>query len=842
MYYFCRIMTKQFIGILLLTIFISNFSFAQFTISGNVLGQNEKGLSNIKMTITTKDANNPIEDISDDNGAFRIIVPAAGKYLVTINEAGYQVFSKPVFVNKNIENLTLQLQTATKIEGVKVVADKPVSKFSVDKKTYNVGQDITASGGSASDVLKNVPSLTVDPVDGGVAIRGNENILILVDGKPSTLLGTDVATILQGIPASSIESVEVINNPGAQYDAQGKGGVLNIILKKDRKAGYNGNVGVNIGLPARANINVGFNANVKKWNLFGNASGRTSKTFIKEYIDRKSLQNDSTIYTNSLTSRNPLNGFINIGADYTHNKYNKFTLSQNAFAAYMQGDVATNIHWDTSYTKRIQNVQRTNDYTGMPRNTTTSFNYTHTSKLPGEELKVDASLGFSRYTRSSDFRTDTFDAKNAEISKNNLQSIPVDGGNTNFTISSDYARPLNKNSSINVGLKMIQFRFHSENFPTANKLGNTPVADAALKNKFNYTQQTYASYANYKMQYKTYSLQAGLRFENFVYDGFVYQYNKPLQASFSNFFPSVYVSKKLPKESDLTLSYTKRVNRPNFFQMVPYIDVTNPQDTSQGNPDLLPEFIHASELSYNKVFNGKNSFLASVYYQFNDNLIQRYKRFNPNGTTFTQPQNINEGTTYGAELNVKYYFSKNWDASANVNIFNNKINGQNIDATIATQGWSGFAKIISNYKLNTNWDFQLTGNYQAPAVVAQGRTESFYNVDVAIKTTLLKKSLTLSLSANDIFNTTYLGSIYEVKPIFYQYNYKKSQTQQITIGAQYRFMSKNMNPADAKERKMGRRGGDKEVKDMKNRDDNLKKDERDDEKDAPNATPAATPK
>jgi hypothetical protein len=214
-----------------------------------------------------------------------------------------------------------------------------------------------------------------------------------------------------------------------------------------------------------------------------------------------------------------------------------------------------------------------------------------------------------------------------------------------------------------------------------------------------------------------------------------------------------------------------------------------------------------------------------VYYQYNKDLIQRYKRFNSNGTSFTQPLNIDFGVTYGAELNVKYYLLKNWDANFNVNVFNNIINGTSVDASLQRQGWSGFAKVISNYKFNKKWDFQLTGNYQAPAVIAQGKTKAYGNIDAAIKTNLLNNALTLSLNANDIFNTTFTGSVYDVPNLYHQYNYRKPQTQQVTIGAQFRFLSKNTNPADVKDRKFGKKGMEKDNKDIKSRDENLKKDD-----------------
>jgi iron complex outermembrane recepter protein len=803
---------------------------AQFKIGGLLQNELENPIADAAVVISDAKGKEIANFTSGPKGFFMVQVPSAGKYVLTVSAKNCKTYSKQIDVLEDIRLGKIQLWASNKLDAVKVTADKVVVKTSVDKKIYNVGQDITASGGSASDVMRNIPSVTVDPVDGDLAIRGNENILVLIDGKPSTLLGTDIATILQGIPASTIESVEVVNNPGAQYDAQGKGGVLNIILKKDRKPGYNANIGVNIGYPYRANANIGVNANVKKWNFFANISGRTSNTFIKERIERSNSWNDITNLTTAYTSRIPKNGFINLGMDYTANKKNKFSLSQNAFLGDMGGDITTDITTDSASVKRIQSVNRFNTYVGQPRNTTTSFNYTNTSGKFGQELKVDASMGFSQYIRQSDIETDTTNVESGINSTNNIQSIPVKGGNNNYTISSDFTTQVSPKSKLDIGVKNINFAFRSENFPTRNKTGETPIIDIPLKNKYKFSQVTYAAYANYKTSFRSLNIQTGLRLEHFVYDGFVYQINTPLFAKFTNLFPSIYISKKTQKNAEITVSYTKRVNRPNFFQMVPYIDVTNPVDTSVGNPNLAPEFIHATELSYSLPFSGRNTLLASVYYQYNNNLIQRFKRFNTNGTTFTQPQNINYGNTYGAEVNVKFYLIKNWDVSINGNVFNNIINGQNLETGVSTSGWSGFAKLISNFKLNKQYDMQVTGNYNGPAIVAQGRTRSFYNIDAGIKANYFKNMLTISANANDIFNTTFLGTEYVIPNQYQQYNYRKPLTQQFTIGAQFRWMSKNTNPADAKDRKFGKRGGaEKENKDVKNRDENLKKDEREED-------------
>lgn len=748
-------------------------------------------------------------------------------YLIKIKHLGFE----PTYItSKNVkpEFVTIKLTASksTTLDAIEIISKKEVTKFTADKKIYNVGSDLTGAGGAASDILKNVPGVNINPADGKPSIRGNDNVGLLIDGKPSVQFGDDIAGALQSLPGSSIASVEVINNPGAQYDAQGKAGLINIILKKDRKPGYNGQAGLVIGYPYKLNANINANANVKKWNYFINANARTANTWIKENIERTN-NSDTSYNTNSYTNRIPNNGTLNFGADYTANNYNKFSLSQSLFRGDMGGDITTDLTTLTTTTPQVSRTNRINNYNGHPRNGTTTFNYTHTFKQPNTELKIDASGGISRYTRSSDFNTSIYNQQNNIISTGLMQTIPVKGGSENMTISSDYTMPVFETHKLDFGVKYINFAFHSENFPTI-QLPNGPVNyDANLKNKFDFKQITYAAYTNYKFQIKTISVQTGLRYENFMYDGFVYQYNKGVNATFSNIFPSIFINKKLNSKSDVTLSYNKRVNRPNFFQLVPYIDVTNPQDTSIGNANLRPEFIHATEINYNTIVGAKNSLLASVYYQYNANLIQRYKTFNNNGTTRTQPQNLNNGVTFGAELNYKHFFNKNFDASVNLNVFNNIIKGGELDANINTSGYSGFAKIISNYKINNKYDCQLTGNYQAPAIVAQGRTKAYYNADVAIKRNLLKNLMTITLTANDIFNTQQLESVYNLPNVYSQYNFKKTLSQQISIGVQMRFASKssrNEKPAAIK------KPAKPENKDVKNRDENLKKDEKEDEK------------
>ncbi|MFM2385594.1 MAG: hypothetical protein RL660_351 [Bacteroidota bacterium] len=824
-------------------VFCLSQAFGQANISGVVMSNGSPNTSASVLLISNDSIF--VETLVNKNGAFEINTQRTGKVKVVAtisSERGIATVDTTIVISEgdNIKLGTLNLSYKSgrnALEGITAVAAKPVTKVSADKKVYNVGSDVTAAGGAASDLLRNVPGVQIDPVDGTPSIRGNTNIILLIDGRQSVIFGNDIAGALQTIPASSIESIEVINNPGAQFDAQGKAGAINIVLKKDNKLGVNGNLGLNIGFPYRFNATGGANVNIGKVNFFANGSFRNSYTWTNETIERENLLNDTTYTTTSYTTRRPKNGFVNFGLDYSPTKKDKFTISQNFFSGNMAGTIVTSYMPQVNFTQQLSRQYRENEYTGRPNNGTTSFAYTHNFAKKGQDLKVDVSYGNSRYRRTSDFETKFFTANDEWLDTFTRQSIPVDGGNKNITASIDYIHPIKENTKVEVGVKQINFRFRSQNTPIMERKGATTFFDSALWNKFEYTQQTYAAYTNVKHSFGKYSLQAGLRYENFIYDGFVYQYNQDLQATFSNFFPSAYVTRKLSERSELNLSYIKRVNRPNFFQMVPYLDVSNPQDTSQGNPALLPEFIHASELTYTKSFGARNTLLWSAYYQYNDNLIQRYRRFNNNGTTFSQQRNLASGITYGTEFNVKYYIRKNWDAALNVNVFRNQINGNNVDVSVTNIGWGGFAKVISNYKLNNIYDLQLASNYQAPTIIAQGRTRGYWNVDLAAKRQFFKKMMTVTLGANDIFNTIYNQVELDVPNVYTQFNNRKPQTRQVTLGVQLRFANKKGMNMEAPRRTMGRNGMKEENKDAKSRDENLKRDDNNDDGGGREATP-----
>ncbi len=796
----------------------------------SLTGQVSDATTNEKLeyaTITLKSENNPAKILgtkSKETGLFTIENIPYGKYSLSISSIGYEskIF-KSYTIDKEFINLnSIQLYSnSKKLKNVTIIGEKASMEIGIDKKTFNVDKNITSAGGTAADILRNVPSVNVD-LDGNLSLRGKENVTLLVDGKPSAMFGNDAATALATIPASSIESVEVITNPSSKYEAQGMNGIVNIILKKDRKPGYNGMITLGAGAPFRLNGGLNLNANINKLNLFLNANGRTSRTWEKTTNHRDNYDNDLTYYSYAKNDRRPLSGFMNLGAEYSFDKNNKLTLSQSVFSAAMKGDSKTDIINGENYILQRSRQYRTNQYTGNPLNGTTNIQFKHIFKEPKEDINIDLSFSKSRYIRVSEYQTSLFDSNDVFMNSFN-QKNPIRGGNWNATFVVDYTKPLGKKARIDIGERSYFIQFKSENQPTIQYLNQSEITETLLKNHFIFNQQVHGIYANYANQFNKTGIQLGLRGEYFAYQGTVYQYNASAKDNYFNLFPTLFVSQKLTKTQDVNFNYSRRVNRPNFYQLIPFIDVNNPQDTSMGNPNLRPEFINSTEITYSNQYGKGNNFMGSVYYQYTENLIQRYRRFNDNGTTFSQNRNLATGQTYGLELTNKMNILPWWDATVNINVFRNKINGANVDASLTRTGYGGFGKLNTNIKFTKDFSGQLTGNYFATTVISQGEVKPYGNIDIALKKSFLKNLITLTVSGNDILNTIQTNTVYNLYPYYNQSVVRKNQTRSIGLNLQLKIANKSQrNSSEAPKKQQIKKEKEKEAK---NRDENLKKED-----------------
>lgn len=832
----------------LIILFITPFT--AFPQNGKVIGKltdNKKNaLPYATLTLLRQDSSVVNGAISEENGSFEIAGLASGNYLMRITALGVTTKfingvnisdSKPV---NDLGTVSLALSSKT-LDEVQISGEKNVMEMHVDKKVFNVDKNITTAGGSASDVLSNVPSVSVD-VDGSVSLRGKGNVTILIDGKPATLLGGDVATALQSLPANSIENVEVITNPGAKYDAQGVTGIINIITKRDKKFGVNGSVNAGAGTRDKYNAGINLNAKNEKWNVFFNSNYRNNRNYNRTTTVREENIIDSadqsfTNYEDGL--RRFVGWFNSLGAEYIINKRNTITFTQNV--NYMQW---ANKGAATFWTMQSQNdggsimdtvnkKRRESEGRGGPISTASNLDYKHKFKKEKQELTANFNYSISNtqhdqyYTTYNEHYTDPI---NDSTTYNTWELAPSFGVNSSINAQADFTTPFwGKNGKMDAGWRSQYFWFRSYNDPLLlDSRGNNvdTVFNPTFYNKFNYLQQNHAAYTSYSNQYGNFSYMAGLRLEYTSYDGKVQRLSKtaaftPLNTSFLNLFPSVFFSYKLPKDQSVFLNASRRINRPNFWNMMPFVDLSNPQDTSMGNPYLQPEFIYNTELSYNKLFKKGHNIITSFYYQYTDGMIERYRRFYYDGTSFSQPQNLNTGLTYGAELVGRIQLLPIWDATVNFNIFRNEVRGTNIAPELNNSGTAFFTKLNTNVKLPAGFSLQVNGNYESPKILAQGTLNEVYWLDIALRKNLLNNKATLVLNVSDIFNTRKYTTNYDYVT-YYLSSYRDRETRIGNISFTYRFgkdnsgnVAKNNNGGNKRREKKEDRPTDKERNNLK---------------------------
>lgn len=767
------------------------------SVSGRVLGDKKTPLAYITATLL-KQADSSIVNggITDENGRFKIDDPGYGSYLLRISGLGIE--TKTIGnINVSADNATpnlgkIELTTTSQVmEEVKVVGSTPMMEMSIDKKVFNVDKNITAIGGSASDALQNVPSVSVD-VDGAVSLRGKNNVTILIDGKPATLLGGDEATALQSLPASSVDQIEVITNPSAKYDATGMTGIINIITKREKKFGFNGNVRLGAGTRDKYNGNLSMNIKNEKWNLFLNSSYRQNRRYSRNTVTRNDINSSGSSFSYE-DQLHIFTGFFNsLGAEYRIDSNNSITLTQNLnkmeWGGKGRSDFSTYGNGETLLFTQQRDFRRG----GGPFSSSTSLDYKHKFKKPEEEITANATFVRSWMDAWQEYTTMIYDDADQLVGGPVFQDAPGKRKNTSQNSQVDYVTPLfTKEGKLEAGLKSQLFWLESTNDPTIDSAGLPEKAvDSVLLNGYDYTQQIYAAYTSWGDKVDKFGYKLGLRMEYAYYEGTAVSVaGQVYNNEFLNLFPSAFASYELPKGQSVYLSYTRRTHRPRFWELLPYVNLSNPQDTSVGNPDLTPEFIHNLELSYNKMHDKGHNFIVSTYYQYTQNLIERYRILYGDGTSFTQRRNLNAGVTYGLELTGQVQLvDKVWDATINTNFFQNEIIGANIDPALDNSGFGWFGKLNTTLKLPADFSFQVNINYDGPKVVAQGYREEVYWLDLALRKNFWDGKANLVLNVSDIFNTRKYITDYDFGR-YTQNNYSDRETRIGNITFSYRFGS-----------------------------------------------------
>lgn len=800
-------------------------------------------------TVTHKSVSSVVAAmLSNKKGEFSIDkLPLFGKYTLTVSAVSHAIYTDQVSfdlkmngdksqmlnaIDKDLGNIKL-LPEEKQLADVVVTANKPMLQMSIDRKVFNVDKSLTSVGGTAVDVMKNVPSVNVD-IDGNVTLR-NATPQIFVDGRPTTLT-------LDEIPADEIESIEIITNPSAKFDASGGGaGILNIVMKKNRKPGYNGNL--RGGIDTRGGTNAGGNINMRQGKINVFASGN--------YFHFKSLGNNTTTRVDNVngiksdldeTSKPTRNGQMaggNLGFDYFIDNRNTLTLSGGIRKGVFGGDELMNILRDTTIngvtTPTHGNSHSNSNFTWNNYNGKVSFK--HNFAKPNKYITADANYDYSKNSNVQDIATQYYNADDLPSSPLYHQKTIGDGTSNNITIQTDYSNPVTDKIKVEAGLRAAirNSNSNNENYVLDNSSGKFESL-TGLNSKYKYQDQVYAGYVTFSQKINGFTYQLGGRLESSSYSGELVDSNQKFSNSYPlSFFPSVFLTQKINDKQDIQLNYSRKINRPNFWQLIPYYDYSDPLNISVGNASLVPEFTNLLELSYDLNLRNGNSIIATAYYRGTNNLISRYQYWdkNPNpayndSVFISSYVNANRSEAYGLEITSMNKIAPWWTLTENVNLYNSRIDGNNLGDNLTSQKWSWFGKINSTFLLPANFTFQVNGDYTSKTILPPGRGGSsgnhwgggdlstangyslpIYGFDAALKKDFFKdKSLSLSVSINDIFRTriTRVHSESTLSPTVYSVQdiERQRDPQRVRANLSWRFgkadfslfKRKNMNSGD----------------------------------------------
>ena len=699
--------------------------------------------------------------VTDENGMFKVSAPDGADSLL-IEYISYHSKSVNIsaFTNDESHDLgSIGLSSdAEVLDGVELIAEKSSLQFNLDKKIFNVGQDISSRSGSAEDVLNNIPSVTVG-VEGELSMRGSENVKVLIDGKVSGLTGLSGNTALKSIPASSIEKVEIITNPSARYEAEGMAGIINIILKKERNQGFNGSVDLKAGTPAEYGLGINSNYRSKSVNFFANYAIRYGKAPVRGMFDLRRFSSDTTFVTfnERMGKRGGVSQTFTGGIDWFLT--DKSTLTGSITYKYDNDDNHMEVrYWDYTLTEAF-NVEelprniyslRTDDEFEHSPSLEYALNYVKHFDQKDRELKMLLQYRDNKETEGSDLNENLFD--NQTIIENRAKQRSNNSeGEYSWVGQIDYVHPINKDLKLEAGgrmsLRQIKNSFlveEQDDFENWFRLDN-------YSNDFTYNEDVYAAYLIVGQKLNRFSYQLGVRNEYSHIYTLLQQTEEEHDNQYNDLFPSAFLNYEITPSDKVQLSYSSRIQRPSFFHLNPFFTFSDPRNFFSGNPELKPEYTDSYELGYLKYWDQAN-IGATVYYRQTDDVIFRLTEYNEDGTSIRKPENIATEDSYGIEFLFGYDGIKRLKLDGNFNFFNGKINGENIPEVGKLTNESYTARLNMKWTGIKDIDFQIRYQLRGPSTIPQGTREAMNMVDVAISKELIKDKLTLSFSGRDIFN------------------------------------------------------------------------------------------
>ena len=727
-----------------------------------------------------------------DNGEFNIADLPFGPLKVKITMVGAKDFTQQVMIsppdNVELDLGNIKFQSDTKLlNAVDVTAQKSQVQMSLDKKVFNVDKNITTTGGTAEDVLKNIPSVSVT-VDGGAQLR-NQATTVYVDGRPTPLS-------INQIPADQIEQVEVITNPSAKFEASTTGGIINLILKKNRKPGYNGFVSVGGGVPGRANASTNLNYKEGRVNISAFYNLNLTNNQVKGYNYQTKLLNGAKVSQFDQTSLIDVDQLFQVGRlalDYQVSNRNTVTFAGSATNGRFNFNENQLFNFQNlAISEGNYNGTRNNEPNNQFRNYNGQLLWKKTFPKKGQELTVDVNGNFGNSTNNSTFKTNTNYIRRVPFDSTELQQNS--GGNKGYqaVFQLDYTNPINDSTKIEMGVRSF-YNDRDQRF-----IANLISADGksnllrGQSTDINVIEAVNAAYFTYTGKFKNgIAYQAGLRYEQSNFDGtsridndgkFGYNYPSQSENIFKSFFPSLYLSKKLGKTAEMQVNVSRKIARPDFMQLMPFIRQADNSTISRGNPKLRPEFVTLAELNYNQTF-GANNWLISLYYVNEDDPIKQiafpYKD-DPTKIEFNFINGLSEDK-YGLDNTYKFTAAKDLEITTNANVFNTIVTTNEF----SNSGWAANGKAIVSWKLPKDFSVQLTGNYEGRRIQPQGYREGIATADFALKKDF-NRLTSLTFAVNDIFDSR-KQIVFTDTPTLFQEQMRRREVRNFRLTFQMRF-------------------------------------------------------
>lgn len=733
---------------------------------------------------------------TDEKGSFSIEQIAIGTYKLVISFVGYRsrtidniaiTAEKPIIA---LPPTTLALDSRS-LKQVDVVGQKALVEDKGDRLVYNAERDASNTGGTAADVLRKVPMLTVD-LDGNLKMRGSGNIKVLVNGKPSSIMARNLADALKQMPANTIKSVEVITSPGAKYDAEGSAGVINIITKKAVQ-GTNGTVNATAG---NMNRSLGGNLNVKgkKLGLAISLNGYQYRNIGENTSTRTSLSAGvptSILQQSTYRDNTGTGGYGEMSLDYDPDTTNRINFSANAWGGNFPMNSTLNSRLTDAQGNVLQNYHRDIQFRNPYGNTEFNLGWTKSFKKPGQEFSL-----LTQYARMPDNYYYT-------IRQNNVQSEAATylerstnfSRNNEYTFQADYTHPFTARTKrdtlsfrLEAGAKSILRSIGSEFVveQATTGLDADYMIDPSRSNDFMYDQGVVSGYTSLKVDSKRkWNLTAGARLEHTTISGDFISTKTAFNSQYQNLIPSFTLAKTLRDKHTFKVSYTQRISRPLIWYLNPFRNASDPNNIQTGNPFLNPELTHATELSYSTFGKEGSSFNAALFWRQTNNAIEWLSTVNAQGVALTTPQNIGRNASYGANMNLTLQPNKQLNVTVSTDL--TYVDLTSIALNQRTNGWVGSVSPNVSYKLPKELTIQANGYIGSGWISLQSRNSGWYYYGLSAKKELMDKKITLTLNVNNPFNRSVRITGDQFAPTFTAQNTSMFVNRSVRLTLSYKF-------------------------------------------------------